>query len=238
MLREYLDSLEEGGYRPRCSVITVEEPPPELPEGFESLSWDYSRDLTAAPYLNYLRRRGATEEDMQFFRLGMCRSGPLRGRVVFPSFDEHGELNFYTARKIDNEAWGQSYMTPPSSKDIVFNDCLVDWEHPVVLVEGPFDMLTAKRNAVPLQGKMLRPGMRLFDRLVTSGNDVYLALDSDAVYDQVALAHMLHRYGLSVFIVPLDGYKDVSEMGRERFFRCLLDAQRYRDTDRVRMLCA
>lgn len=237
MLREYMDSIgEDSAWRPRC-VQVVDEPPPELPEAFESLSWDYTGDVTANPYVNYVRRRGASNDDVRFFRLGMCRTGDLRGRVVFPSFDDKGELNFYTARKIDQEAWGQSYMTPSSTKDIIFNDCLVDWTHPVVIVEGPFDMLTVRRNAIPLQGKLLRPDSRLFERIVTSGVDVYLALDNDAMYDQVVMAHMLHRYGVNVHIVPLDGYKDINDMGREHFGRCLMDAQRYRDTDRVRLLC-
>lgn len=233
-LREYMDSLI-GWTKP---VIERDDTPPLLPTEFESMSWDYSRDPTARQYISYMTRRGATHDDLVFYRMGMCRTGELRGRVIFPSFDLEGHLNFYTARKIDDKAWGQPYITPDTTKDIVFNDSLIDWNYPVVLVEGPFDMLTVKRNAIPLQGKFLRPSSRLFERIVLSKTPVYLALDSDAKADQIAMAHMLYRYGVTVYNVELGQHKDVSEMGRERFSNHLLDATMYRDTDRIRLLCA
>ncbi len=238
MLREYLDSLADSRPTRRTMIVQTDEDPPKLPSEFESLTWDYGDDPTARRYLNYVRRRGATDADIRFFRMGMCRTGPLANRVVFPSFDRDGDLNFYTARKISDDVWGQSYMTPGTTKDIIFNDCLVDWSYPIVIVEGPFDMLTAGRNSIPLQGKMLRTGSRLFERIVTTVCPVYIALDADALYDQVAMAHMLHRYGVTSYLVELEGRKDVSELGRERFGRCLLDATQYRDTDRIRFLCA
>jgi hypothetical protein len=231
-LSEYLDSLANA---PRKRTPVVEDPTPvELPDGFRSMSHGRT-DVTVGPFFSYVERRGVTPADIDMFRIGLCQTGQYRGRVVFPSFDSQGHLNYFTGRKVFADQWGQNYMMCSGSKDIIFNECLVDWDRPVTIVEGPFDMVAAGQNAIPLQGKMLRTGTRLFERLALRRGTVYLALDNDALDDQLAIAHTLFRYGVDARLVGLDGHKDVGEMGAVGFQRALAAARPYDVMDRVRL---
>lgn len=231
-LSEYLVSLDDLGSR-RSVVMDVDTRRPELPEGFRSLV----RHPAGSQQWRYMLDRGVSIEDALFHRIGACDSGPFSGRIVFPSFDEVGELNFFTTRKVSRFSPGPTYVTCDTSKDIIFNDCLIDWRLPLVVVEGPFDMLAVGRNAVPLQGKMLRPSMQLFQKIVRKSPRVYVCLDSDAVGDQLAICHLLYRYCVDVRSVRIEGYKDLGEMPRGSVMPLLASARGYDTLSKVRELC-
>ena len=62
----------------------------------------------------------------------------LRRRVIIPSFDSEGFLNYFTARAIDEST--RKYVNPKVKRtDIIFNELNVDWKKELVIVEGPFD---------------------------------------------------------------------------------------------------
>ena len=44
---------------------------------------------------------------------------------------------------------------PQVSKDIVGFELHINWNYPVCLVEGAFDAIAIKRNAIPLFGKTI-----------------------------------------------------------------------------------
>lgn len=184
---------------------------PTLPPEFEPL-WLPGVGPARSTAIDYLVSRRVTMDDVVRMKLGFCESGRLGGRIVFPSYDELGELNFVVGRSFRG-------MTPPYlnggdyGKDIVFNEKLIDWSSPVTLVEGPFDALSAGWNAVPLLGKSIASS--LMKRLVVSGVDVYVALDVDARREGMRLVEGLVSHGLKCFFVPMGGKKDVGEMTRQ-----------------------
>jgi DNA primase len=184
---------------------------------------------SASPYYHqaiaYLDRRGVTAEDILTYKLGYAEDGPLKERIIFPSFDEHGELNFVVGRAIW-ERISPPYMTNGRyNKDIIFNDILVDWSRPIVLVEGPFDAVKAGTNSVPLQGKFLSD--RLIARVLLKEVPVYIALDEDAAADTLAIAERLKGYGVETYIVEWKGVKDPGEMTKEQFQEHMRHAKRY-----------
>jgi DNA primase len=189
---------------------------PQLPDNFRSLSQRYDCTQYRAA-TNYLKGRGLKSEDILKYKLGYCTEGPYKYRVVIPSFDEGGELNFFVGRSyFDSE---RSYKHEPYSKDIIFNDYLVDWSHPVMLVEGPFDAFIAGENAIALQGSELNSCSKLLKKIVLSDVPVYLALDSDAWKKQMKIARMLMAYGVEIRNVDVvsTGKKDVGSMSRDEF---------------------
>lgn len=220
----YLDSLPKDGAR-RASAQVVHEPV-VLPREFEPAL--HADDLLARQYRRYLRTRGVTDDDLALYRIGICRTGEFRGRVIFPSFDAEGELNFFTGRSVEP---GGSYRTCDGNKDIVFNGWLVDWREPVTIVEGPFDMVAAGPNAIPLQGQLMLPALK--SALVERSTRVYLALDQDASRRQLSIANDLFRYQVEVMLVDLPG-KDPADLGRSAFADARDRARPYSELDRIR----
>ena len=80
-----------------------------------------------------------------------------------------------------------------------------------VQVEGMFDALAVKRNAIPLLGKHIQ--RELMKKIVTSQvQKIYIALDKDAQKDAVKFCEYLMNEGKEVYLVDLEE-KDPSEMG-------------------------
>lgn len=169
-----------------------------------------SGDAMEWPYVAYLRRRGIAERTVGLRRLLYADRGPCAGRIVVPSFDSRGDVNLYVARTV----WDRkpTYMMPEASKDIVFDECLVDWRRPVRLVEGVFDALVMGEQAVPLLGKFLQPSLAL--RLLKGVPMVHICLDADAMAEAWELAEQLLSYDVPCAVVRCPA-KDPADAGRE-----------------------
>ena len=113
----------------------------DLPNEFQTLT-GRSHPPSSRMVFNYLRKRGVTEKDILYWKIGYCGSGEYKNRVILPSFDEEGYCNFFTSRTHDPNVW-PPYMNGPGNKDIIFNELLIDWEREVTLVEGVFDAIVA-----------------------------------------------------------------------------------------------
>jgi len=191
---------------------------PKLPAEFITLSCGIPADPYGRAAYEYVRGRGVREIDILQFKLGYCTEGEYKYRIIVPSFDSDGELNFFVGRKFYDNA-GVSYMQGNFDKDIIFNDYMVDWDIPVTLVEGAFDAMVAGSNAVPLLGKELRKDSLLFRKIVTSGIRVYIALDADAKAASYDITNKLLDYGVPCSIIDVEnyGFNDVGEMSKEEF---------------------
>ena len=149
-----------------------------LPNEFISLA-NAKLPTTSIYPLNYLKSRGIGKKDIIKWKIGYCPKGKYAGRIVVPSFDDKGEVNFFVTRSYDRN-W-KKYMNPKVSKDIIFNHPYVDFDEDLILVEGVFDAVKAGDNSVPLLGSTLTEASKLFAKIVESDTPVYLALDPDAV---------------------------------------------------------
>ena len=72
-----------------------------LPESFKPLIQP-SNDVEYKNALNYCLSRGITGYDIARYNLGYCDEGIFRNRVIVPSYDEAGSLNFYSGRDYYN----------------------------------------------------------------------------------------------------------------------------------------
>ena len=73
----------------------------EVPKGFSLLvSGTGSKEPDIRDTIRYVYRRGLTDRDMWYFRMGTCKFGRYRRRVILPSFDSDGRLNYYAARAL------------------------------------------------------------------------------------------------------------------------------------------
>ena len=193
----------------------------EMPEGFVSLcNKDLPMDSTDA--FRYLSSRGIGRREILKWKIGYCKEGRYAGRIIIPSFDIEGDLNYFIARSYVGHT--RRYLNPPANRDLVFNELNIDWDEPIVLVEGVFDAIAAGGNAIPILGSTLREGSRLFQAIAIHDTPVYMALDHDAEKKAEWIIKSMLRYDLEVHKVPIDD-EDVGEMGNEEFKQRLVSSR-------------
>lgn len=184
-----------------------------------------SRNPNIRAAASYLRSRGLTDRDLYRYRVGVTPGGKDPRRVYFISLDAAGEENYFVSRAIDDKM-RQRYVNADIDKTkIVFNECDIDWDEPVFLVEGIFDQISLNRNSACLLGSTLPETSLLFRRLVENECDVILALDADAQQKANKIADSLMNYGCKVRMMPLNGGKDLGSMNREQIDSCILGAR-------------
>ena len=195
----------------------------DLPEEFVSLA---NRDTPPTGFIarKYLKERGITKKDIIWWKMGYCSSGEYENRIIIPSFNVDGDVDYFIARTYVNAF--PKYKNPPAGRDIVFNELFVDWTSDVVLVEGAFDAIKAGYNAVPLLGSTLREESKLFQRIVRNDTPVYLALDPDAERKSFNIIKKLLTYDVELYKMKVAPYNDVGEMTREQFIERKNNAQK------------
>lgn len=193
-----------------------------LPKEFIPLSnlhdLDKITSIESKHALKFLKTRGITEADIIKYGIGFCAEGNFSKRIIVPSYDANGELNYFVTRTyIPDDP--QKYKNPPVGKNIIGWEYYINWDVPIVLVEGIFDALTIKRNVIPLFGKTISE--ELMKKIVGSQvKKVYIALDNDALKESIKHCEKLMSFGKEVYLVELDG-KDANEIGFEHFLEIL-----------------
>ena len=193
-----------------------------LPKEFISLqTYDNSHEMKIA--LAYLFSRGITKEDIIKYNIGYCKYGKYKQRVIIPSYNKFGQLNYFIARAYDDKIFIK-YDAPSIEKDkIIGFEYFINWELPIILCEGAFDAIAIKRNAIPLFGKTI--SKELMKKLVESKiKTVYLALDNDALKASMKYAEELLSLGKEVYLIELSG-KDPSILGFEKIIKLLQKAK-------------
>ncbi len=197
----------------------------ELPKEFisfndtEKFTKDKITQIELKHVLKFLKKRGVTADDIKKYNIGFCKDGKYADRVIIPSYDEKGLLNYFVARDY-KETSPRKYKNPPVSvKDIIGFELYINWKAPIILCEGMFDAITIKRNCIPLLGKVLHD--KLMEKIVKSSVDrIYIALDNDARKDALKHAEKLMSYGKEIYMVELEG-KDANQIGFEKFLQTL-----------------
>ena len=162
--------------------------------------------------MNYLKSRGITDEMIEKFGIGFCDKGDHAGRIVIPSYNKKGELNYYIARSW-NPMSRAKYKNPEAEKDkIIFWENLIDWKKDIYLVEGAFDGLFLD-NPIPMLGKHMSE--LLFETIYKNAKaNVIICLDGDAWTNAVKLYHELNGGELyqkiKILKLPMD--QDVCDL--------------------------
>ena len=224
-------------FEKRIAEIQEEKYSVYLPEGFTLLATLKKRadpDLYACR--NYFFSRGLTERDLWYFKVGAVAKGRYRRRVIVPSFDSSGILNYYTARAIDPEI-NRKYLNPKVKRsEIIFNDINIDWKRPLTIVEGPFDLIKANENSACLLGSSLSTHHELFQKIVLNQTPVILALDPDAIKKMHDIAALLSSFNIDVRILKFNNFSDVGEMPKGHLTKLLPEAAMWNELDRLRSL--
>ena len=173
----------------------------ELPKDFK-LVMSNLHDPDAKRIRRYSHARGLSDSDLWRFRVGY--SVALQKRMILPSFDEEGSLNYWTARRVDDNPDYRYINAKVPKTQFVVGELDLDWsQEEIVLVEGPFDLIKCSLlNATCLLGSTLNEDSVLFKKLIAYPEKIVLALDADARTKQDKIAQLLMSYDKEVFWVP------------------------------------
>jgi DNA primase len=202
----YNPQLEDADTKVFISLPKEFKPLNEVPSGFNP---EYKHAI------HYLTKRGITEKDIIKYNIGYCTEGLYSRRVIIPSYNSDGTLNYFVSRSYYPEE-KMKYKNPPISKNVICFDSQVNWNEPIILCEGVFDAITIKRNAIPLLGKF--PSKILVEKIFMSGiTDIIISLDNDAINEALKAAEYFRKNGIHVKMMYLKD-KDAADMGYEKFY--------------------
>jgi len=194
-----------------------------LPKEYKPLTNLSRTDIVAKHALMYLKKRGITKSDILKYNIGYCESGKYSGRVIIPSYDKDGNLNYFIARDLNPNST-KKYDAPKCNKnELIGLEYFINWNVPIILCEGIFDAIAIKRNAIPLLGKTI-PKALMMKLIEPSVKTVYVSLDRDALKDALKYAEQLLNLGKDVYLIDLQD-KDPSDMGFENFTKLVHDAE-------------
>jgi DNA primase len=162
--------------------------------------------------------------------LGYCNSGQYKHKIIIPSYNISGSLNFFVGRDFYDSSF--KHKNPNVSKDIIGFELYINWNLPVILVEGAIDAMTIKRNAIPLFGKTIPDELRkrLIEKKVKA---IYVCLDKDAQKQALAVAEEFIKEGIIVYFVNLQE-KDPNEIGFEPMIKIIKETKPLSFSDLIR----
>ena len=176
--------------------------------------------------MEYLTRRGIGWDIITKHSIGYTgydeNNRLLSNRIILPSYDADGTLNYWTGRDFTGNSKRMKYANPSvERKDIVFNEELLQWDADITIVEGPFDHIVVP-NSVPLLGKVIKSEFRLYRLLMDKARaNVNIFLDNDAYETAIKTYRLLNHGNLynRIRLVPSRDGEDPSSIYQEKGYR-------------------
>ena len=190
-----------------------------LPREYQSLS-SKSKSLFYKHAIKFLKQRRINETDIKKHKMGFCDDGVYQNRIIIPSYDENGILNYFVGRSFMGNK--MKYKNPNVSRDIVPFEWFIAWSYPIVLCEGVFDAISIRTNAIPMLSK--KPSKSLLTKIFQEQvKTIYIALDNDAKKDAYNLSEFFKDFGIDSKVVNLPKNEDPNDLGFERMTNLIGD---------------
>lgn len=176
----------------------------------ESILDDYQ---TWNPYFN---KRKLTRETAQKFNL---RYDPKYRQVIFPYYNEKGQLITLLKRSIDTKTF---FIEAGITKPVYgINKIFQNNIHTCVLTEGLFDCLLANQYGMPTIATLGSPSIEQFELINKSPiSTIYLMFDNDnAGRSFTEKAHKYLSKRLFIIDVRIIGKKDIGELSYDEFWK-------------------
>jgi hypothetical protein len=202
---------------------TPEESVLNLPEGYYHLKNKQDTRAYKVCY-NYAKKRGFSEIEMTRYNMGFVDEGELKDRLIIPSYDENGVLNYYTARSYYDDTFLKYINATVNRANVIGFEYFIDFKQPVNLVEGGLDAVTLGFNTVPLFGKIMSNKLKL--KLVENRTPlVRVILDDDALKDALKITQDIQKLGVDAILVKMEG-KDPNKIGKFKTFEIIENTKR------------
>ncbi len=226
---EHLNAYKElTGHKDKFSPLTAEVEDTkkiDLPKDFRLLTLANDMDPDVKAAWRYVYSRGLSDRDAWYFKFGVSDESRWKRRVIMPSFDSNGKLNYFVARAVDKDK-KPKYDNPDVDKNpIVFNEINIDWTKRLVLCEGPFDLVKCPENSTALLGSDLDERHEIFNKILLHNTPVALALDGDMWYKKTPkIVKKLQEYNVDVVVVDVRPWGDPGSMSKSEFEKALSEA--------------
>lgn len=218
------------------SPVSTVALPPEAKRLLNSIP-----SLVARHALNFLNKRGVSYDLIRTYDIRFCESGKYQDRIVCPSYDANGRVNFFVARAIFDVDPKKKYLNSKVDRnEIIFNELFVTWARPIILTEGMFDALAVRRNALPLLGSSLSENSMLFRKIMHFKPQVILFLDNDTAGQEATnkIAKLLLEWRTDVWYIPWGDckFKDPGETPRPMITELLKKKKRITQSELMRKM--
>jgi hypothetical protein len=178
----------------------------KLPDGYMPLGKKKNTNLYKLAWDYLVNTRKVSPSMIDKYEIGYTETGPRRFRIIIPSKNSLGRFNYYEARSYMKNP-DIPYIKPSSKEvaknDIIFNEYFINWDLPIFLIEGVFDMFRLP-NAIPILGKEI--SNLLTNELLKHNSTVIVCFDPDAIKKTEETYTKLSSLGLNVFFVDLVQY--------------------------------
>ena len=169
--------------------------------------------------LQYLMDRGIGWDIINKYKIGYTQYDDklkqVSSRIIIPSYNKFGELNYWTGRDFTDIKGRQKYFNPVAERrDLIFNEEHIQWDADITLVEGPFDHIVVP-NSIPLLGKVLKTNFKIYEQIAQYANaNINLFLDADAYDDVKAIYRLLNHNNLygRIRYIPVEEGMDPSKI--------------------------
>lgn len=165
-----------------------------------------------------INKRGLSALDILKYNIGYCDSGEYAGMIIVPSYDKDYSLNYFVGRSYYETA-SRKHKNPSSSKDIIGLEHLINWNQPITIVEGIYDAISVRDNAVPLFGKIIGDNLKKAI-IMHKVKQVNICLDKDALQTAIEVAEYFVDNGIQTKLVELPG-KDPNELGYDKVWETI-----------------
>lgn len=188
-----------------------------IPDDFIHIASCNTRDPDVRAVIDYCKSRNITKRDMWYYGIGTGNSYRFRRRVIVPSFDLLGNLNYFVSRSIDADRVPKYINASSKKTEIIFNEMNIDWSKELILVEGVFDLMKSGENATCLLGSKLSKNSKLFTRIIKNKTPILIALDQDMKYESHNIARSLSSFGCNIRMLVNNTKTDVGGMTKKQF---------------------
>jgi hypothetical protein len=225
----YRDFVSQTGIKDEVVKDKSESKLPEiirLPEDFRFvLDVKDIESMNGRYYARHIRQ--LSDEIIKKLDIGISSEPKFKNRIIIPSVDKKEKLNYFIARAIDDRQ--PKYLNAEAEKTkIIFNERYIDYNRPLMIVEGIFDAAKAMHvydNVVPLLGSSFNEKFILFENVVKNKTPLILSLDNNVKMKKVKILKTLLYNGIEVEVTPLtldedlgsSNIKDIEKIFEQRF---------------------
>jgi DNA primase len=195
--------------------------PIKLPKTYRKINIKSCNDKYA---VQYLKKRRIDQWTINKFKIGYTtwdeEDKSWAGRLIIPSYDDFGRLNYFVGRDFMPEKKDASFKRikykncDADKKESIFQEGLIDWDSDITLVEGALDCIYGP-NTISMLGKFLTKDSELFKTLVERAKaKVIICLDNDTKEEEsLKICRLLNETKLSgrIWYIRMDEYKDFGE---------------------------
>ena len=178
-------------FKDNCDMF--EETLLKLPKTFQTINLESCKNRQLVDYLN---KRKIDQTMIDYYNIGVTgwegEEYTWRNRIIIPSYDNNGELNYFIGRTYKQNDNRIKYRNCDfDKKNIILHEDKINWDCDIYLVEGAFDCIYYY-NCIGLMGKTLTRDTKVFKTIKElSHANVVVCLDGDTTDTEIMKIYLL-----------------------------------------------